>query len=272
MSGEYPVQITLLVDNVAEEGLIREHGLSLWIETPEKRILFDTGQGRALSTNAKKLGINVDTADALVISHEHYDHTGGISTVIENAKNLDIYCPPGVLQPQYCMPDGTQDPRAVAEKQYVTIPMRPAVRLHWISRSIMISPRIGIAALISQNSNASHRNNSLTESVGKDELTLWIVTEEGIVVCVGCCHNGLNPTLAHVLRMSGSHKIKAVIGGFHWRYGDDAYLEGVVLSLRSFTPEILIPCHCTGERALRALRTLSHSKVLPGYAGFVYHF
>ena len=77
MSGK--VNITTLADDQAGDGLIAQHGLSLWIEVFGHRIHFDTGQGNAIEYNAIKLGIDLSNTDALVISHGHYDHTGGLA-------------------------------------------------------------------------------------------------------------------------------------------------------------------------------------------------
>ena len=70
------MSITTLVENTASGmGLLAEHGLSFWIEYADKRILFDTGQSDILIQNAKVLGINLAEADAIILSHDHYDHT-----------------------------------------------------------------------------------------------------------------------------------------------------------------------------------------------------
>ena len=92
------VKITILVDNRAGEGLLAEHGLSLWIEADGKRILFDTGQG-ALEFNARVLGVDLGETDALVLSHGHYDHTGGIPAVLRVARNVEIFSIPGSRVP-----------------------------------------------------------------------------------------------------------------------------------------------------------------------------
>ena len=95
------VRITILIDNQAVSGLKAEHGLSFWIEADDKHILFDTGQGSAFESNARILGIDLGETDLLVLSHGHYDHTGGIPHALKAAGNCEIYGHPGVLQPRF---------------------------------------------------------------------------------------------------------------------------------------------------------------------------
>ena len=101
------VSITILVDNHAGDGLTGEHGLSMWIRIPGKTILFDTGQGSVFEKNARALGVDLGETDALVLSHGHYDHTGGIPAALREAPEADVYCHPGVFRPRYAIRNGT---------------------------------------------------------------------------------------------------------------------------------------------------------------------
>jgi len=84
--------ITVLAENtVIRGGLLAEHGLALWVEADNRRILFDTGQGMVLAHNAAKLGIDLSTADDVVLSHGHYDHTGGLLTALPAFSRATIY-------------------------------------------------------------------------------------------------------------------------------------------------------------------------------------
>ncbi len=79
------IKITTLSDNTVAQGgkqLIGEHGLSFCIETGNQKILFDTGQGIAISNNAGVLGIDLSRIDAVILSHGHYDHSGGLKSLL----------------------------------------------------------------------------------------------------------------------------------------------------------------------------------------------
>ena len=101
------VRITVLVENTAQgEGLLAEHGLAYWIEYGDKRVLFDTGQGAVLDHNAAKLNIPLDQADAIVLSHGHYDHTGGLGRMLRKT-HCPLYLHPAALEKKYsCPPRG----------------------------------------------------------------------------------------------------------------------------------------------------------------------
>ena len=105
-----PIRITVLVDDEAGEGLLPEHGLSLWIETGGKHILFDTGQGNALVENARRLGVPLEETDIVVLSHGHYDHSGGLANVLTIAPRAKILLHPGATIARYSLPAVTAIP------------------------------------------------------------------------------------------------------------------------------------------------------------------
>ena len=96
------IKISILCDNIVEKShLIAEHGLSFFIETAKKNILFDTGQGLAIKHNAKVLNVDLKSVDAVAISHGHYDHTGGLKKVLKEQNAIKIYAHPDIFQLKY---------------------------------------------------------------------------------------------------------------------------------------------------------------------------
>ena len=106
----------------------------------------------------------------------------------------------------------------------------------------------------------------------EDDLALWIRTYEGLVVCVGCCHAGLINTLDHIRRLSGVSRIRAVIGGFHLVNADTQRLAQTVNVLADREVDRVVPCHCTGDPAIRALENALGDKTLRGAAGQTHRF
>lgn len=82
--------ITLIENLVYEEGLVAEHGLSVYIETANRKMLFDTGQSGIFIQNAKTLSIAIENIDSVVLSHGHYDHTGGLYPFLDVNKKAKV--------------------------------------------------------------------------------------------------------------------------------------------------------------------------------------
>lgn len=94
----HTIRVTVLVDNTANgNDLIAEHGFSCLIEADGHRILFDTGAKDALLKNSMSLSVNLSKLDALVLSHGHYDHTGGLAAIIERLGLLRVVAHPNIL-------------------------------------------------------------------------------------------------------------------------------------------------------------------------------
>jgi 7,8-dihydropterin-6-yl-methyl-4-(beta-D-ribofuranosyl)aminobenzene 5'-phosphate synthase len=141
-------KITILVDNHAGGDLIAEHGLSLRIEAGGRHILFDTGQGPALTLNAASLGVNLREADTLVLRHGHFDHAGGIAAVLKIAGPIDMYCHPGVVLPRYSIRDRAPRQIQMSEATMVAIDALPPHHLHWVQQPLWLSEKIGITGPI----------------------------------------------------------------------------------------------------------------------------
>ncbi|MEI7942086.1 MAG: MBL fold metallo-hydrolase, partial [Candidatus Riflemargulisbacteria bacterium] len=93
------IQITTIIDNHAPSSpLSGEHGLSILIEIDKKMILMDVGQSNLFAENAKTLGINLEEITDLIISHGHYDHTGGLQAFFDNNTTANIYIHPAGLK------------------------------------------------------------------------------------------------------------------------------------------------------------------------------
>ena len=96
------MKLWVLTENTACRGdLAREHGLSLYIETGNRRILFDMGQTDIFRDNAEKLGVDLSAVDIAILSHGHYDHGGGLKCFLEINRHAPVYMSPHAFQPHY---------------------------------------------------------------------------------------------------------------------------------------------------------------------------
>jgi 7,8-dihydropterin-6-yl-methyl-4-(beta-D-ribofuranosyl)aminobenzene 5'-phosphate synthase len=273
------VRITILVDDLAGPGLKAEHGFSLWIETEGRHILFDTGQGGALAFNARALGVNLSETDELILSHGHYDHTGGIAQVAKAAGQVEVYCHPGAVLPRYGIGNGIPKPIQMPRKSMRALDNMPAQRLRWVTQPVLLSERIGITGPIPRETIYEDTGGPFyLDPEGKrpdpidDDVALWIRTDEGLVICAGCCHAGLVNTLNHVRRLTNGSKLRAIIGGFHLLNASDQRLEQTMRRLQSISPDTVVPCHCTGERAFEALNKVLRSRLFSGNSGMTFQF
>ena len=117
----------------APAGLASEHGLSFWIESDGKHILFDTGQGPSLRTNVPSLGIDLARPTSLVLSHGHYDHTGGLDYVLGMAPRARVYCHPGGGSDSLlAYATARPGPSASPARPRKALKRLPAERLRWV--------------------------------------------------------------------------------------------------------------------------------------------
>jgi 7,8-dihydropterin-6-yl-methyl-4-(beta-D-ribofuranosyl)aminobenzene 5'-phosphate synthase len=273
------ISITVLVDNQSENGLIAEHGLSLWIEADGKRILFDTGQGQAFDLNAKALNIDTTTTDILVLSHGHSDHTGGISYILQPDRKIHVYGHPGIVRPRYSIRNNIPAPIYMPRESMAAIDRLPRKYIHWVQHPIPFTDTIGITGPIPRESGFEDTGGSFyLDFEGKrpdliqDDLALWIRTDQGLIVCTGCCHSGLVNTLNLVSHLNRGLRIRAVIGGFHLVNASAERLDQTVAELQARDIDRIIPCHCTGEHTAAYLKNALGDRVSSGVAGKTYRF
>lgn len=272
-------KITILIDNQAGTGLVAEHGFSLWIETANKHLLFDTGQGTAFEKNAITLGIDLATTDMLVLSHGHYDHTGGVPTCLRIAGKAELYCHPGAVLPRYSVRNGVTRSLRMPTETMLAIDKLPTGQVHWVQHSLLVTDTIGLTGPIPRQTNFETPGEpffldtkGLRPDPIDDELALWIRTEQGLIVCVGCAHAGLENTLNHVQRLNKGLRIRAVIGGFHLLNAEEQHIERTITALRILAVDQIVPCHCTGERAVAQLNTAFSKGSCSGAAGMTFVF
>ncbi|NLX19053.1 MAG: MBL fold metallo-hydrolase [Desulfobulbus sp.] len=272
-------RVVILVDNTGVDGFATEHGFALWVEADGMSILFDTGQGGALSANAGRAGIRLSSAEHVVLSHGHYDHTGGLDTVIHQAHNCTLHCHPGAVFPRYAIRNHDVRSIQMPRRAMTVLDRFPQERVHWVQQPALLKNGVGLTGPID-------RKTVFEESSGPffldqsgyrpdpfdDDLALWIRTEQGLIVCVGCAHAGLINTLLQAQRQNNGMRIRAVIGGFHLISADPDKIEMTLQALRKLEPDLIIPCHCTGEVALASLCRAFGDRCRPGAAGLEVQF
>ena len=247
-------RITTLVENTAAGTLAGEHGLSFLIKTPEGAVLFDTGQGHAISANVGALGVDLSRVTAIALSHGHYDHTGGLAWALDNCRGVDVYVHPAALEPKFACEPGSA-PRDIG------IQMEPeAMRTHLNLRRLVfteapaeIAPGLFLTGEVPRVTDFEdtggpfYRDGECREpDVLPDDQALYFEGSDGLVVVLGCAHAGVVNTLRRALQLAGKTRIHAVLGGMHLVRADRRRMQATLEAFEKMQVERIGACHCTG--------------------------
>lgn len=241
------VKISVLVDNAAYEQFLAQHGLSFYIQHNGYSLLFDTGYNRLFRENAQKLNINVDNADAIVLSHGHWDHGDGLEFI----NNKPLICHPGVFMKRYRKPDksyiGLKMSKALAQSAFELITSEQPYR---------INENIYFLGQIPRNLEFENQKTTFIDEKGledkvPDDSAIAIVNKSRLVIISGCAHAGICNTVDYAKKVTGVESVTAVMGGFHLKYNNAQTQSTIAYFKEQKIPHIL-PSHCTALPALSA--------------------
>jgi len=215
--GVNDLSITVVYDNNPyKEGLKTAWGFSALVTGTEQTILFDTGgDGLLLLDNMKKLGIEPNSIDTVVLSHIHGDHTGGLPSFLEKKPKIDVYLPQS-------FPKRFKDNVASYGAKVVEV-----------EQSLKICENV-----------------YSTGQLGKfiKEQALIVQTNKGLIIITGCAHPGI-VNIVDTAKKLLRDDILLVMGGFHLEWVFAGKIEKIISAFKQWHVRYVGPCHCSGHKA-----------------------
>jgi 7,8-dihydropterin-6-yl-methyl-4-(beta-D-ribofuranosyl)aminobenzene 5'-phosphate synthase len=251
------LRITLLVDHQSiRPDLETEHGLSFLLEAGDEVLLFDAGASGAAYRNAERLGLPWRRISRMVLSHGHRDHTGGLGPFLQALPEASVYLHPRTMSPKYSLHPG-QPPRMLTMPDEVRASLQARMaQLHWATAPMRLGNGIGLTGPIPRRHPEEATSGPFyLDPEGRDadsledDQALWITTDQGLVIILGCAHAGVANTLNHIRTITGEASILAVIGGLHLSAAPEARVQSTLEALRKPGIRRVAPAHCTGPAA-----------------------
>jgi len=216
------VAITVVFDNKAlVKGYGKGYGFACVIDNGKNMVLFDTGCcGKTLLANMKKAGISPKDIDSIVLSHSHWDHTGGLFDLLKENSAVSVHVLPSFSK------------RFKGEIKNNGANVKESSASREIFKGISTTGELGTKI---------------------KEQSLIVDTAGGYALITGCAHPGLST----ILRKAGSLRKgmpSLLLGGFHLYDKKDKELKKLAAELKKMLPGQIAPCHCTGEKAAKALK------------------
>lgn len=233
------MKITSLLENTTERSDMKvEHGLSLYIETEERKILFDMGQTEKFAENAQALGIKLSDVDIAILSHGHYDHGGGLARFFELNEKASVYVHKDAFLPHY---NGTE--KCIG----LDVSLQGHPRIVYTDMEMRLDKGLTLLSLNERERKHSFGSFGLTEKTESGWLPddfrheqYLLIEEHGKRILIsGCSHKG-------ILDITEWFEPDILVGGFHFsKMPMDATLAEAAKFLNSY-PTVYYTCHCTG--------------------------
>lgn len=246
-------KLTVLVENTApKDGELKaEHGLSVFVETPNTAFLFDCGQTGMAWRNAARLGIDLTRIEFVVLSHSHYDHAGGFPELLQYAKPTSVYVGHDFWQEKFSYDDVN------GQYVYKGCGFQESDLRDWGISEHMCENTISLDdyASIFTNFDSQYsferipqkfrRGKEKESDLFDDEICLLLREKDGLALVVGCSHKGILNIVSTVKKRTGL-PVHRIVGGIHLSKECHERIEMTIRELRLLGVKELNLCHCSG--------------------------
>ncbi len=280
------VKVTILCENTVgvpfPGGLMGEHGLSYLIED-KSTTLYDTGQGVGIINNMNIMGRSAGLIDQIVISHGHYDHTGGLMSVLKNRESkVPVYLHSDAFSNKIALietPDGNIE-FPIGFQNTMEEYKKSGAEFKFINNFTQINDNIFAIADIRRPDGWKSWDVRLKVKDGEkiindpfnDDLTLLLETDLGPVVLLGCAHAGLVEILDDLSNKTGHKEFYAVIGGTHLGSASKEYINKSIDALKNYRVSMVGTSHCTGFYASAAIMSAFKKEFVVAAVGSSFDF
>jgi 7,8-dihydropterin-6-yl-methyl-4-(beta-D-ribofuranosyl)aminobenzene 5'-phosphate synthase len=265
-----------------------EHGFSMLVRIFNNQeswsILFDTGvSSNGVIINAKRMGIDLSEVSYIVLSHGHYDHFGGLQAIVKAVNKIDL---PIITHENMVKRRGNASLSGNI-KEYPLFPnlkqLTPANIINTKKPYLIANDLACITGEIPRKTtfekgltqNKIYGENSWkTDLLVMDDRALVInIKDKGLVIISGCAHAGIINTIRYAQQITGLTNVYAILGGFHLAGKEfEKRIEPTMEELKVIKPELIVPSHCTGWRALISIAQAFPNDFVYNSVGNIYQF
>ena len=251
------MQIINLVENeMGESGYEAAHGLSFYIETENHKLLFDSSPSELVLRNAEKLGVDLKTVDTVILSHGHYDHSGGILPFVELNSRAKIYIQQNAGGEYYAFDGEEKGYRYIGiDKKILSLPqlqlLKGDTKLDDALQLFTVDQRAYPLPSTNKRLRELCDGQYIQDEFHHEQNLLLTAGGKKILFC-GCAHNGILNVMETLERKFGAASLPdLVIGGFHlmkrteFSVADTAEVTEIANHLKSYKSHFAT-CHCTG--------------------------
>lgn len=246
------MKITALVENESTCDLKGKHGLSLYIETVNHKILFDLGPDTTLFDNAKRKQIDLSTIDIVILSHGHNDHGGALKQFLQLNKTAKVYVQRKAFESHYAKVSLFKLNIGL-DKSLLHHP-----QIHLLDGDYTIDDKLQLFVVHEPTQCLSTANDCLYTEKRKDDFSHeqnLIIKEQQTTLIMGCGHAGV----VNIMQKAEGYHPDVCVGGYHLfnpltkKTVSPSLLEEIALKLTHYPQTTFYTCHCTGQEAYRYL-------------------